>query len=329
MNGIKALKDAYAWKKDDLDGIRARVREAVERTEAHPGMKTILYESTDNAGKMIRPFLALLSAEDYKEELREKLLWTAAAGEILHIASLLLDDIIDNAMTRRGKKSVQAAYGKPAALCAGNVLVATSYACLIDRGFTDMARELMTVTQLVCDGEMLQDENKFNTGITEETYIQSLTGKTASAFAFCCGTSSRISGHDEKTERAMREIGTAVGLMFQIRDDLFDFIKDERTLGKPVLEDFKNGIYTLPTIFAFQNAGAGEELRALAGKRDSITPSELERVKQAVLSSGGAEYAENYIEKLAIKVHSALDGLPDTRYMAAFRTLVDELRAIR
>ena len=74
MNGIKALKDAYAWKKDDLDGIRARVREAVDRTEVHPGMKTILYESTDNAGKMIRPFLALLSAEDYKAELREKLL---------------------------------------------------------------------------------------------------------------------------------------------------------------------------------------------------------------------------------------------------------------
>ncbi|MCR5353506.1 MAG: polyprenyl synthetase family protein [Clostridiales bacterium] len=326
MNVIEALKNAYLWKKDDLDGIKARIRDAIDRTEAHFEMKKLLYENTENAGKMIRPFLSLLAAEDYKAEQREKLLWSAAAGEILHIASLLLDDIIDEAGTRRGRQSVQAQYGKPAALCAGNYLVATSYFCLVDRGYTDTARDLMTVTQLVCDGEMIQDENKFNMDITEQTYIRSISGKTASAFSFCCGTSSRISGHDEKTQKTMADIGSTVGLMFQIRDDIFDFIKDEKTLGKPACGDFKNGIYTLPAIFAFKNGKYADELKSLAEKRGSLTLQELERTKNAVISSGGVEYAENYIEKLSLKAYSALDSLPDTKYMSALRILVKALR---
>lgn len=325
MNEIKALKDAYLWKKDDLDGIRVRIRAAIDNTEAHPGMKALLYENTENPGKMIRPFLSLLAAEDYKAEQREKLLWSAAAGELLHIASLLLDDIIDNAEIRRGRKSAQAQYGKPIALCAGNYLVAVAYSCLIDRGFTDTARELMTVTQLVCDGEMIQDENKFNTDITEQTYIKSLNGKTASAFSFCCGTSSRISGHDEATQKKMAAVGMTVGLMFQIRDDILDFTKDEKTLGKPVCEDFRSGIYTLPAIYAFKNGSSGEELISLAEKRENITAEEVERAKNIVISSGGIEYAVNYIEKLSANVYSALDSLPDTKYMSALRLLVKSL----
>lgn len=328
MKGIIALKDAYLWVKDDLDGVKAHIRDAIDRTEAHPGMKALLYENTDNSGKMVRPFLSLLAAEDYKAEQREKLLWSAAAGEILHIASLLLDDIIDEAETRRGRQSVQAMHGKPIALCAGVYLVSTSYFCLIDRGYTDTARDLMTVTQLVCDGEMIQDENKFNANITEQMYIQSVIGKTASAFSFCCGTSSKISGHDEKTQKTMADIGTAVGLMFQIRDDIFDFIKDERTLGKPTCEDFKNGIYTLPAIFAFKNKKYGDELNSLAEKRGGLTAQEHERVKNTVISSGGVEYAKNYIEDLSLKVYSALDSLPDTKYMSAFRMFVEELKKL-
>ncbi len=325
MNGIKALKDAYLWKKDDLDGIKARIREAIDNTGAHPKMKALLYENTENPGKMIRPFLSLLSAEDYKAEQREKLLWSAAAGELLHIASLLLDDIIDEAKTRRGRQSVQAQYGVPIALCAGNYLVATAYSCLVDRGFTDTARELMTVTQLVCDGEMLQDENKFNTDITEQTYIKSLNGKTASAFSYCCGTSSRISGHDEATQKTMADIGMTIGLMFQIRDDILDWTKDEKTLGKPVCEDFKSGIYTLPAIYAFKNEKYGDELISLAQKRTDISAPELDRAKNTVISSGGIEYAKNYIEELSQRVYSALDGLPDTKYMSVLRSLVKSL----
>ena len=325
MNEIKALKDAYLWKKEDLDGIRARIREAIDNTKAHPGMKAILYDNTENSGKMIRPFLSLLSAEDYKAEQREKLLWSAAAGEILHIASLLLDDIIDEAKTRRGKQSVQAQYGVPAALCAGNYLVATAYSCLVDRGFADTARELMTVTQLVCDGEMLQDENKFNTDITEQTYIRSLYGKTASAFSFCCGTSSQISGHGEATRKTMSDIGLNIGLMFQIRDDIFDYTMDEQTLGKPVCEDFKSGIYTLPAIYAFKDKKYGDELKSLAQKRKEITLSELERVKNIIISSGSVTYAENYIKDLSQKVYSALDSLPGTKYMTTIRSLVKSL----
>lgn len=319
---LETLQDILNWKKADMDAVRARIREAVAAAPAHDAMQNVLLECTGNSGKMLRPLMILMAAEDYAPEQREKLLWSAAAGEMLHTASLLLDDVIDGADIRRGKPSVQSKYGESIALCAGNHLIATAYACLLDRGYPDVSRDLMTVTQLVCDGEMLQDEYRWNTGIPEDVYLRSVTGKTAAVFAFACEVSSRITGHSARTQETMRRFGETVGVMFQIRDDILDWTMDQRKLGKPAGEDFINGIYTLPVIYAFQSAQFGDELRALAAHRAALAPSELARAKELVTVSGGLESAKASLSGLAEQANAVLDALSPNAYTAALRLLV-------
>ena len=319
---FQTFQDIVRWKQTDMDAIRARIREAVSAAPAHGAMRELLLECTGNSGKMLRPLMILMAAEDYAPAQREKLLWSAAAGEMLHTASLLLDDILDGADTRRGRPSVQSKYGESIALCAGNHLIATAYACLLDRGFPDVARDLMTVTQLVCDGEMLQDEYRWNADIPEEVYLKSVTGKTAAVFAFACETASRITGHSEATQAVMRRFGETVGVMFQIRDDILDWTMDERKLGKPAGEDFLNGIYTLPVIRALQTAEAGDLLRFFVAQRREISPESLAKVKEIVASSGGLEAAKAKTRELAAEAAALLDALPAGPYTAALRALV-------
>ena len=327
MDRFRDLQELYEWKSADLDGVRARMREAIAETDAHDSMRDILLDCTGNAGKMLRPLMILMAAEDYRERLRDEILWSAAASELLHVASLLLDDIIDGADVRRGRPSVQAQHGSAIALCAGNYLIATAYACLMDRGYGHIARDLMRVTQLVCDGEMLQDENRWNTGISEEIYLRSVTGKTAAVFAFACEVSSRISGHSAETQGLMHRFGETVGVMFQIRDDILDWTMDERKLGKPAGEDFINGIYTLPAIYAFQGAKTGDHLRFLAAKRAALSPAELTEVKELVAAAGGLTYAKTSLSRCAEQASSLLDALPKSEYTAALRLLVQSFTA--
>lgn len=322
MDAIKTTEDLLLWKKDDVDGIKKRIAVAVSDSSAGGEMKEILYKCTENTGKMIRPLIILMAAEDYSETRRDELLWGAAAGEMLHIASLLLDDIIDGAEIRRGKPSVQAEYGKPAALCAGNYLMATGYSCLLERGYTETACELIRATQLVCDGEMVQDIHRFDTDITEETYLHSLEGKTAAAFSFSCAISSRISGHDERTQRLMKDFGSTVGLMFQIRDDILDWTKDEKTLGKPACGDFINGTYTLPAIYAFRDERYGKELISYAKRTSDLDARDVEKIKELVVAAKGVEYACSYLAGLSETALGYIRELPSSTYTSALKMIV-------
>lgn len=325
MKTFRTLQEVFSWKKEEIDGIRERIALAIKESEAHENMKSVLLEATGSAGKMIRPLMILMAAGDCPQGSREKILWGAAAGEMLHVASLLLDDIIDGAEMRRGVPSIQAKYGKQTALCAGNYLMVTAYSCLSSRGFGDVAAELMKVTQTVCDGEMIQDWNQWNTDLSEEIYMESIRKKTASVFAYACGIAARISGYDGETQERLAEFGETAGIMFQIRDDLLDWIRDEKALGKPSGEDFRNGIYTLPVIVALKDPGLKEELVSYAEKRRSIGPGELGKAKELIIRAGGMEYTRERIRELSEKASEILGKLRQSVYTEAFRLLLRTL----
>ena len=292
MDKFSTLEGIYEWKREELSEVKMCIREAVLQSSAHESLKKILLDVTGNSGKMIRPMLVFLAAGDYSSEHKDKLLWGAASGELLHVSSLLLDDIIDEAETRRGKPSVQKQYGKAVAICAGTFLMVTSYSCLLERGYYDLAEDMVHLTQIVSDGEMLQDENCWNTNISEELYRKIIEGKTASVFSHCCRIAARITEKSVQTQKQLSEIGMKLGIMFQIRDDILDWTKDEKELGKPVGEDFCHGIFTLPVIKALQNPDTSDELRALISKKENIGKEDFEKAKKLVASSGGIEEAE-------------------------------------
>ncbi|MBR2550194.1 MAG: polyprenyl synthetase family protein [Clostridiales bacterium] len=328
MDKFSTIEEIYKWKADELSEIKNCIREAIIQSSAHESLKSILLDVTGNSGKMIRPMLVLLAAGDYRPEFKEKLLWGAASGELLHVSSLLLDDIIDEAETRRGKPSVQKQYGKAVAICAGTFLMVTSYSCLIERGYDDLAEDMIHLTQIVSDGEMLQDENCWNTGISEETYRKIIEGKTASVFSHCCRIAARITEQSGQNQKLLSEIGMNLGIMFQIRDDILDWTKDEKELGKPVGEDFCHGIFTLPFIKALQNTDTSDELKALIVKKENISKEDFEKAKKLVASSGGIEESAYTLKEMEKQLISMAEGLSGSCHNFAFRLLTNRFSTL-
>ena len=319
MKRIESIKDLYDRFGGELAKVKERIRAAVTEGDAGEDTKRILLEQTENTGKMVRPLLMMCSAGDVSVEAREKLLWSAAALEILHTSTLILDDIIDGADLRRGKPSAFAEYGTGVAICAGDYLLATSFDCLLTRGWADVAHDLVKLTKALCDGELIQDYYRNNTDVTEDIYMRAISGKTAAAFSFVCETGARIGGADEKTCRIMSLLGMTLGRMFQIRDDILDLTRDEKELGKPAGEDFRCGNYTLPVIYALANKEARAELMKNTENADDM---DFEKVKKIIAESGGIDYAKRRLAGLEKEALTALSQVPDNGYQDAFRLLI-------
>ena len=217
----------------------------VDSVPAHSGMKKLLKEVVENPGKMLRTTLMLLAAGDAASGHRDELFATAAALEMIHASSLILDDMIDDSPLRRDKPTVQKQYGKPTALCSGDYLLVTAFAWLMDQGWVSSARELMDAVH----------ENLHCADVREEAYLAAIRGKTAYAFLAACRIGCRITGKTAFEKRTLEEFGELLGIMFQLRDDLLDWTAEESRLGKPVNEDFAEGVYTLPAIHVFSQEG--------------------------------------------------------------------------
>ena len=286
--------------------VQERIRRIVEAVPGHEGMKTILRSVAENPGKMIRSRLMLLAAGEHGEAYRDELTATAAALEMIHSASLILDDMIDDSPLRRGMPTVQMQYGKPIALCSGDYLLTTAFRSLTDSGFTASAAELMDAVQAACDGEMIQHENRRNVRVSEQAYWD----------AVC-----RITGRPAAEKQALEEYGLTVGMMFQLRDDLLDWTEEEAKLGKPVNEDFAEGVYTLPAIRTFACGEAGARLRALAEK-ESLSAEERALSRRIVRDAGGIAYAEARLKEMGEKAAKALTVLPESPYREAMNGLI-------
>lgn len=304
-----------------LAEIRSRMLHVLDGMPGHEGMRSLLADVVNTPGKMIRTKLMLLAAGNCPPDRQDELLSTAAALELIHSSSLILDDLIDDSPLRRGRPTVQKQYGKPIAVCSGVYLLVTALAWLTDRGFTVSARELMDAVQATCDGEMIQHENRGNIGISTEAYFDAIRGKTACAFSTACKMACRIAGREERESRALEGFGMLIGIMFQLRDDLLDWTMEEAQLGKPVNEDFADGVYTLPTIWGFSDSRCGDRLRALAEKKE-MSAQNLQEARRIVADAGGVAYTAAYLKKLGSQADALLDILPDDGNTDAMRALV-------
>ena len=304
-----------------LAEIRSRMLHALDDTPAHEGMKRLLTDVVKTPGKMIRTKLMLLAAGNCPPDRQDELLSAAAALELIHSSSLILDDLIDESPLRRGKPTVQKQYGKPIAVCSGVFLLTTALAWLTDMGYEVSARELMDAVQATCDGEMIQHENRGNVGVSTGAYFDAIRGKTAYAFSTACKMACRIAGRGEQESRALEEFGMLIGLMFQLRDDLLDWTMEEEQLGKPVNEDFADGVYTFPAICSFSDSRCGDRLRKLAEKK-KMSMLELQEARHIVADAGGVACTAAYLKKLGSQADTLLDVLPDDRNTDAMRALV-------
>lgn len=243
------------------------------------------------SGKRMRPMLILLCAKAVGE-VSDVTLHAAVGLELLHTASLVHDDVVDESAERRGQASVNNLYGNKVAVLVGDYILSTA---LLHISFTHkevIVRYLAELGRTLSNGEILQLSNIHSKDFSEETYYQVIKQKTAALFEACAAIGTSSAGADDETVENAKSFGRNLGIIFQIRDDIFDYY-DQSKIGKPTGNDMVEGKLTLPVIYAL-NTTNDAEMIALAHKvKDGIvTKEEISRLVAFTKANGGIDYAE-------------------------------------
>lgn len=252
------------------------------------------------AGKRMRPMLILLMAKSFGH-VTDVTLNAAVGLELLHTASLVHDDVVDESGERRGQASVNATYDNKVAVLVGDYILSTA---LLHVSFThseEIVRYLAELGRTLSDGEILQLSNIGRRDISEEVYYEVIRRKTAALFEACAGIGVLSAGVTGEAFGKACAFGSNLGMIFQIRDDIFDYY-DSPEIGKPTGNDMLEGKLTLPAIYAVNNGGDSDMLElAYKVKEQSVTQEEIDTLVEYTKSHGGIEYAERRMEELRLK----------------------------
>jgi len=242
-------------------------------------------------GKRMRPMLTLLIASNYGSV--NNVTQRAAVGlELLHTASLVHDDVVDESGERRGQPSVNASFNNKVAVLVGDYILSTALLNVSLTEHTKIITSLAELGQTLSSGELLQMNNFEDDGISEEVYYRVIDQKTASLFATCAKNGALSVGAPAEEVEAAYEFGKAIGMIFQIRDDIFDYF-DSKEIGKPTGNDMAEGKLTLPVIHALKTMGFDSMFRlAKKVKNGTINSDEIAVLVDFAKVSGGIEYAE-------------------------------------
>lgn len=243
------------------------------------------------AGKLMRPMLILLIAKNFSK-ISDTTLHAAVGLELLHTASLVHDDVVDESAERRGQKSVNALYDNKVSVLVGDYILSTA---LLNVSYTHseiIVRYLSELGRTLSDGEILQLSNIQNEAISEEAYYEIIKGKTAALFEACAAIGAESVGASQEDVLAAKKFGQNIGIIFQIRDDIFDYYNSDE-IGKPTGNDMLDGKLTLPAIYAL-NSTNNEEMKAIARKvkARAISSDEIAKLVEFTKQNGGIDYAE-------------------------------------
>jgi len=280
-------------------------------------LKTAIYEVFSARGKRLRPALCLLVHRTLRASEREgtpnEVFKLSAAIEIIHTASLLHDDILDDADTRRQRKTIHRAFGSDVAVLGGDFLFAHASGLVESLENDEVTRLVSLVIEQFGHGELSQSDKKFNDSVTLVDYMRKSFYKTASLLAAACRASAVLSGPPREVCDVMYTYGFYLGIAFQIADDILDFSGTDQELGKPVCQDLRDGLLTAPVILCLEGneeldlapAPGADELRALIRRRFE-QEGDLQRAADLVREGGGVEMAYLLANKMANKALEAL-----------------------
>lgn len=272
-------------------------------------------------GKEVRPLLVLLSAK-LCGTITEKSFRAAALVELLHTATLIHDDVVDNAERRRGVFAVHALWKNKIAVLFGDFLLSRGLLLALDYNDYELLHNMSDAVRRMSEGELLQIEKARRLDIDEETYFRIISDKTASLIAACTASGAISATDDEDTIAQMRLMGEKLGLAFQIRDDLFDFGVED--VGKPIGIDLQEKKLTLPLIYALREAPADERRRIMRIVRQrKKSRSDIRTVAQFVAERGGIDYARGRMETLAAEAREILLRFPNSDARTSLLGLVD------
>ena len=312
MTNFDEIRDLIS---SDLERLQKIIKQSLSSNS--PLLNKIVDKYLETKGKQIRPIIVVLSAKFFGAEVSDGVLCGAASVELLHNASLIHDDVIDETKQRRGHDTINNTWDNHIAVLVGDFFVSNALACAIR---TNDFRVISTISEL---GEIDQIDVAKHHSIDEQTYFSIINKKTASLFQSCVKVGGYSVGASDIDIANLSKFVELLGLSFQIKDDIFDYFKDD-AIGKPTGNDLREGKVTLPLIYALSRTESPRhgEMRRLADS-DSLTTEQIETLIDFAKAEGGIEYAYATMERLRAEARSILEPYPDNEAKRAFLSLFD------
>lgn len=296
--------------KGDLEVLEQGLQEAVTSTNdlvTEVGMHIVT-----SGGKRIRPALCLLSARGGRAFDLPHVLPLAEAFELIHTASLVHDDVIDEADTRRGAATANARWNNQVAILSGDYIFARAFTLIAEEGYDPYVSKRLA--DLVCNlsvGEIIQDHAVYQASRGMADYYERIQKKTADFLEICCELGAMVGGMDREEMKKLAEYGHCIGMAFQITDDLLDIEQTAETIGKPAGNDIRQGIVTLPVIRALETSPDAEKLERIVTDME-MTDEMVERALEIVKATDGVDFAKAKADEYLARAKAALpEGLPD------------------
>ena len=270
-------------------------------------LSQVLEHIRSRGGKRMRPMLILLIAKNYGG-ITSVTQHSAVGLELLHTASLVHDDVVDESKERRGQASVNAEYNNKVAVLVGDYVLSTALLNVALTNNTHIVQSLAELGRTLSNGEILQLSNIQNSDFSEEVYYEVIKMKTAALFEACCEIGAMSANATEEDLEKAKSFGRNLGIIFQIRDDIFDYY-DSKEIGKPTGNDMAEGKLTLPVLYAL-NSTEDEEMKAIARKVKSrdVSQEEISRLVAFTKANGGIEYAEQKMLELRSQCLQFIDA---------------------
>jgi octaprenyl-diphosphate synthase len=286
-------------------------------------LNRITYYIVNRKGKQMRPMFVLLTAKMISEgQVNERTYRGASVIELIHTATLVHDDVVDDSNKRRGFFSINALWKNKIAVLVGDYLLSKGLLLSLDNNDFDLLKIISVAVREMSEGELLQIEKARKLDITEEIYYEIIRQKTATLIAACCGIGAASVGANQDTIQQMRQFGQYIGMAFQIKDDLFDY-SDEK-IGKPTGIDIKEQKMTLPLIYTLNNCSKKEKSWLINSvKKYNKDKKRVKEVIAFVKQSGGIEYTTKKMHDYKNKALAILDNYQDSDYKTSLLKMID------
>ncbi len=306
--------------KDELDHFNSLFKESLR---SKVGIVDLIAKYiVKQKGKKIRPLLVLLSSK-VSGGVTERSYRGAILVELLHTATLVHDDVVDSAEKRRGLPSINAIWKNKVAVLMGDYLLSRGLLIAVENDDFDFLKVITNTVKRMSEGELLQINKTRKLNIDEETYFRIISDKTASLLSTCCEIGAASATDDLEKITAMRNFGENLGIAFQIRDDILDFIGTSKIIGKPLGGDIKEKKITLPLIYALSNADKSTASSIIKLIKNGKDKNNVLRVIEFVKESKGIEYAYSVARKYTQEAKKSLENFPTSESRLALESLVD------
>lgn len=306
---------------EDLKTLESSIQELIATRVSF--IKEIVNYIIKSGGKRVRPILVILTAKlcGYKNE---KHISYAAIIEFIHTATLLHDDVVDNAQTRRGSSTANIVWGNEPSVLVGDFLYSKSFELMAEDGNHEILKTISKATTALSEGEILELLKTSDIDTREEEYFEIIGNKTAVLFSAACEIGAILGNIDKEKRLSLKNFGYNLGIAFQLTDDILDYISYDNILGKHVGTDLKEGKVTLPLIHALKSTNEKEKTSIKKVlEKNNVTIKDFERVRNIILKHGGTEYASTIAKQYIDTTKKFLNIFQPSPYKNALLSLAD------